>query len=177
MNGVPLKGYYRQNALLGCYGAALANLLVSLGDADTAKKVFETYPTHELSGRDGIMHVGVATRVVRDLTDGRYEGILYIGIGVRDLELRCTAEVFGERKDKTLEALREEVTANHVRYHVGSLPHNDHSLYWIQRTSGGGHWVVPKPDDDYYIDDGILKWPLENLKITGMMKVKKINLS
>ncbi len=176
MKSIPLNGYYSPDTALGCYSAALANLLVSLGDVNTAKKVYETYPTHKLVGKDGIMHVGVATRVVRELTNGQYEGILHLGS--KDLEGMCTEEIFGDKKDATLTALREEMSADYVRHHTGSLAHDGRSsIYWIQRSSGGGHWVVPNTDEDYYIDNGVLKWPLEDLEVTGVLELRKVNLN
>jgi len=170
MNELSLKSYYSQDRPLGCYGAALANLLVSLGDIDTARMVFDNYPTHELVGRAGVMHVGVATRVVRDLTGGRYEGIAHLG--ATDLEGKCTAETFGGQKDAILMAIQEEISANRVRHHVGPLVHDDRStLYWIERSAGGGHWVVPNTVQDFYIDNGKLKWPLENVEVTGVVEL------
>ena len=174
MNGIPLKGYYSQDRPLGCYGAALANLLISLGDTDTAKVVFDNYPIHELVGRDGVMHAGIATRVVRDTTDRRYEGILHLGI--TDLEGKCTEEIFGDKKDAVLTALQEERSADRVKYHVGHLAHDCRSsLYYILCSSASGHWVVPNTDEDFYIDDGILKWPLGNLEVIGVLEVRKVN--
>lgn len=175
MNEIPLKGYYSQSRHSGCYGAALANLLVSLGDTDTARKVFDNYPTYELVGRDGVMHVGVATRTLRDIAGGQYEGILHLGI--TNLEGKCKEEIFGDIKDLTLKALKEEMSAGRVRYHAGPLAHDNHSsLYWIQRSSGGGHWIVPNIEEDSYIDNGMLKWPLEDLEVIGVLKLRKVNL-
>lgn len=171
MNGIYLKGYYSQDRSRGCYGAALSNLLVSLGDENTARRIFDAYPMHRLVGEEGEMHVGVATRILRDLTDGMYEGTLYTHFA--DLE-QSTRAHFGEKADEILETIREETSLEYVQGHEGHTAYSGHPLFWILRKPGG-HWVVPNIEEDSYIDNGIRRWPIEKLEVIGILEVRKRN--
>ena len=173
---IVLKGYYAPAMKRDCYRVALANLLVSLKDFDTARQAFDAYPQHELVGIEGAMHLGAAPRLTRDLTDGRYEGVLYKDFPDKDtfyLFEDDTDKLFGENVYAVLEAIRAEARNGNIREHNGVVIPSGHPLYWVERNPAEGHWIVPDIDCNSYIDDGVLKWPLDNLRIVGLLDVRR----
>lgn len=65
------KRRYFKNEEKVCFGSALANLFVELGDRRTARQVYERFPRHELVSQSrGITGV-TSTKLVRDLTGRR----------------------------------------------------------------------------------------------------------
>lgn len=168
-----MKDYFKDDKPKGCYGTALANLFISLGDIDTARKVFETYPKHGLVREDGLSHIGTVTRILRDLTDETYEGILYVNLP-EDLD-RITEVYFGEMTGKILEATKYEISLGYIQGHNGHIANNGHILYAARGPHDYGHWVVPNIEEDSYIDNGFRKWPIEDLEVMSVLQVRKNN--
>ena len=92
---------YFQTEKLECFPCSLANLLVEMGENELAERVFNNYRNHSLVGKQGEMHIGTATKLVLDLTNGLYEStLLFPGFGA-DLE-QATERFMPQRKEEIL---------------------------------------------------------------------------
>src|SRR3990170_6759285 len=78
--------YYRPQTAGECFRTAISNLLLEMHDEEAAERAFTEYPSHPLTFRDGGMFLGVAPRVVRDITHERYRGrIMLFCIGPEEI--------------------------------------------------------------------------------------------
>ncbi len=161
------NGYYSSGE---CYRSALSNLLVCMGDTETAQKAFDAYSRHRLVGWDG-MHTGTATVMLRELTGGIYDGILKLRSEYS--EILQSSTILCENAGDILSAISKELDAGNIVFHSGRIERNGSSLYWVRRKIGG-HWVVPI-GNDMYIDNGTFRKNANDLSIIGVLDVRKVS--
>ncbi len=82
-------GYFPNRG--GCVGSALANALLGFGDGMAAQNLFLNYRRHPLVWPIGGNYIGVTSRILHDLTSGKYEGVLDGFIGGETQEERKAA--------------------------------------------------------------------------------------
>jgi|GEM_PF-6216424 len=173
-----------------CYASALSNLLLNLGDAQTAKRVFENYPNHPMVNRDLSMHVLLATRVLSELTEGRYQGRLALNASF-DLE-EATRKFYDERRTaQILKTIKDEEGFGRIYFCGGVVSPSSFPVLidivkyktavhdwkgecsFMPRASPpiGNSWIVSL-GEDRYIDDGCrVRYRKKDLHVTGLMEV------
>jgi len=131
---------YFHNRELECFSSSLANLLVEKGDEDLARAVFKSYRNHPLVGETGVMHLGLSTRLVNDLTKGKYVATLYC----RDFMTRLrelTEDAFSENSDEIVNVIQTEFDAGRIKINPGTVKY-EHPAMLFFKGNARSHWVV-----------------------------------
>ena len=150
---------YFPNGARACYGSALANLLIEMGDRSAAEDLTRNYREHRLVLKDGSMHAGTATRILSELTDGRYVGTLQARFG-DDLE-----------EGESLKIMREEMAAGRIIDHQGEFRYTPPGILLVM--NGGSHWIVDA-GNGVFIDNGqMFNYLIDSLKVSGVLQVRK----
>src|SRR3989344_3324888 len=141
---------YFINRGLECYCSALANLLVEIGDEQTAHKVFDDYKHTRLASKDGGMHIGLVTRALSELTKERYEGTLTASFDDNyDANLRKS---FPAEADFILRIMKEEREKGRIKSHNGRIYHSLPAIFFI-KINNDNHYNVCV-EENVFIDDG-----------------------
>lgn len=161
---------YFPNRSSECYCSALANLLVEIGDEQTAQEVFDNYSVNKLVSKDGGMHVGLATRVLSELTKEKYEGTLIANFD-RDFDVDIRKS-FPDEADLILRIMNEEREKGRIKSHNGAIDHSLPAIFYI-RLMNDYHYNV-NVLGDLFIDDGKKDhYPIKNLDILAVLEVRK----
>ncbi len=163
---------YFPNRELECYSSALANLFVEMGDRPTAQTVFENYRGHRLVSERGNLHLGLATRVLLDLTNKRYSGTLYVNMSGEYLK-EATGICFANRSDEILEIIKEEMENGRIIDNQDPVNYTRPALF-IVGVGNMGHWVVDLGGGSF-IDNGHKKSYIPStLDLYGILDVKRL---
>ena len=171
------QGFYRPHTKRGCHRSALANFFLVEGDSETAAKVFWGYPAHEFVGPEDATIQATTPKIVRDLTGHAYEATLYADD--RDLEERVRRSAYGKFNGKgemLVKSVMEDMAAGNVRPLEEYKRNSDNALYVLAHEYHGiaiGQWVTAIPEQDYFIDDGIVRRPLHTLEVFGVLSIRK----
>ncbi|VVB79151.1 Uncharacterised protein [uncultured archaeon] len=163
---------YFPNRGLECYNSALANLLLEFGDRTTAELVFNNYRNHRLVSRDGTLHSGLLTRVLSELTNERYFGILHTNF--EDL-IGNTQKLFGKsRAEEILRIIAEESAEGRIKGHNGSLNYLPPAII-LAEGNKWGHACVDIGDGTLVNNGEKIICSVESLRIIGLLEVKRDN--
>ena len=158
-----------------CFGCSLANLLVQKGDNDLARAVFENYRKHPLVADTGEMSFGLSTRLVHDLTGGKYSATLYCEDLITDLE-QLTRKEFPEKAGLIVEAIREEYEKGRILINPEKVEYQLPAMLML-KAEYMCHWVVYVDNNvvPMLIDNGQVKFlPINNISYApGVLAVKK----
>lgn len=170
--------FYSTHMEKGCYRVAVPNLLLLSGDSETARKFFDNYPSHDLVGIKGKVMAATAPRILRDLTDGAYDGIVYLYYGDLEQELWAAAKKhFWRMEDRVVKAAMDELAAGNIRHMRERTNDNGQRLYMIEQRRYGqwpvDHWTAPVLGNDLYIDNGMPMGTLGAVRVTGVLDVRK----
>ncbi|MFH1590069.1 MAG: hypothetical protein ABIB43_05880 [archaeon] len=69
--------YYKPDRKNACFRSALANVLVALGDEETAQMAYDKFVEHRWLKGKGSVSLYTASQVVSDLTNSKYMGVMY----------------------------------------------------------------------------------------------------
>lgn len=166
-----------------CYNTALANALVELGDGPMAEAVFNNFQNHPLVGPGMGVHIGAVTRLLSDLTEGKYEGTLYVNpylVSGDGLEEK-TRGVFPDTWQEILQVIQEEKTRHKViRVFNEGVPYNVPAIFFIDLPQSG-HAILnvstmAGTDSGVFIDNGRMVFrdysSLEG-QVQGILEVRK----
>lgn len=162
---------YFPNKGTECFRSSLCNLLIELGDIDSAKKVDKQYPNSKLvrelitPDQEGVLDI-IETRLIKELTEGKYQGTLYSSsINKEKLEAN-TRRKYGKRGEAILQIMNEEIKAGRLIFNKWFLlykifEHNRPCIVGVQAGDNNVGHVVVQRRDGKYIDNGhIKKWRL-----------------
>ncbi len=140
-----------------CFGCSLANYFELIREPALADKVYAEFRKHPFVAANGNMHGGLATRLVSDLTDNVYEGLLQ-GSDFSDSQLEDFLELPEERRAFAIQALHGEIAEKRVL----ALPEVSYQGKALLLLGGKeiSHWLVDC-DNGYIINDGKLKQIVE----------------
>lgn len=183
-NGV-MKKYY-PNGGMECGRSALANLLVELNDSLAAQAIYERFRKHELVNKAGTIHGALLPRIIRDLTQETYSGVIYCHVSSDPtLEL---IELYGEQWKRALEAILEDQDAGIIQTAPPQLSHSCPAIIGIKAKcypifSGGeiklvsyrgndDHVIVMKSSDTF-IDNGFeMTYKLNDLEVISVFEAQ-----
>jgi len=140
------KQYFPNNGN-GCLNSAFANLLVELGDTATAKKVYTQYKSHPLVSDNGGTSLRITTRLIAELTEEKYEGILFQN-PPPNLE-QVIRENYPRKAEELLQIFREEKLAGRIQNFRLKMRYKMPVIYIVAFSPEGGHAVVKLPNGKY----------------------------
>lgn len=174
---VPRNRFYKSHTKRGCFRSAIANYLVLEGDSETARNVFEQYPSHEFVGTENATMQATIPRILRDLTGRAYDGVLYTDCSDFEQEVtRNARERFNGRAEGLVNAAMEDMSAGNIKPLAEYSRSGDNALYVIAYNVLGipvYQWVTAVPSQNYFIDDGTVRRPLHNLEVFGVLSIRK----
>ena len=148
-----------------CFSSALANLLVEIGDKPTAKMVYDNFPKHPFVLSDGVI-MGVTTRLLVDLTGGRYQGVLYApvlnGKGIENIKKH-----YRIKASEVLKVIREEREKGRIRPLndvCERLPRILFHLDFYHENPQNSHAIVDLGNDKFITNGKFKIWPSEERK-------------
>lgn len=157
--------YFRNNGRFECFRCAFANLLLELGDAETADRVYRQFWNHELT-RNGLCSLFLLTRYVSDLSDGAYEGQLNLFIAA-DRVIRIISS-FQEPK---LGAVKAEIARARLR-RARKLELPPMSIAVVARTTSHAMTYL---GEGRYIDDGkLIRYATERLRLIAVLEINRV---
>ena len=163
---------YFPNRNLECFSSSLANLLMEKKDRKLAKSVFENYRSHPLVGDSGVMHLGISTRLVHDLTKGKYEATLYCEDLMTDLK-QLTDATFPEITDKIVKIVQEEFNTGKVVINPGTVNYEYPAMLYLKGDIRS-HWVVDA-GNTLIIDNGQKKHiPYDSIGAKAVLVIKQV---
>lgn len=156
--------YFRNNGRFECFRCALANLLLELGDAETADRVYRQFWNHELT-RNGLCSLFLLTRYVSDLSEGVYDGRLNLFI-----EAERMTRIISSFPAPKLEAVRAEIAQDRLR----QAPNFDlppMSIAVVARTTSHAMTYL---GEGRYIDDGkLIRYATERLRLIAVLQISR----
>ena len=158
---------YVSNLNEECFGVSLQNFLIVQGDTPTARVVRQRYRGHPLVLAEGKTYGLLTPRILRDVTDGRYHGILTIDarVGMAELEQELPIDF---RSIASGELERGAIT-------LAELPitYTTPAIVYLVDGEGRGHCLVQK-GHGIFIDNGqITPFVPDNLPVIGIMAVRR----
>lgn len=162
-----MKAKYYPNEGNECFRSSLANLLIEMGDPATAELAYNNYSGHPFT-KSG--HIGISTRLVRDLTESKYGATMVWHPNV-NLE-KATREYFKERAQDILMIINEEMFKRNLSIKNGKTNFKEPFMYEVSNaTNEISHWLVAR-EDGLDINDGVvMRYPIEFVSIDGVLKV------
>lgn len=127
------------------FGPTLANYFLFNGDSELAEMVHERFKKHPLNQGDGVMRVLHCTRLVSDLTDGRYKGT-YKYNGVKADTEETFREDFGCNATLAAEAIEEEIAFGRLLGGQREIYYTGQALVLQQTEPDLAHWLVDCDD-------------------------------
>jgi len=157
--------YFRNNGRFECFRCAFANLLLELGDAETAGRVYRQFWSHELT-RNGLCSLFLLTRYVSDLSEGAYAARLHLFIEA-DRLIRIISSFPSEK----LEAVRAEIAQDRLR-RAPSIDLPPMSVAVVARTTSHAMTYL---GEGRYIDDGrLVRYATERLRLIGVLQINSV---
>ena len=135
------------------FGPTLAIYLLFNRDIELAELVNSRFKTHPLNQGDGVMRILHCTRMVYDLTNGRYGAVYkYNKVGAETEE--SLRRDFGANAPLAARVIEEEIGAGRLQGGQQEIQYTDQALV-LQRGAPGAlyHWLVDC-DDGTVIDRG-----------------------
>ena len=150
------KQYFTNPGQL-CFGTSLANALVELEDIETAKKAYGAYFRHPLFDLRSTVNLGISPLMVRELTEGKYFGVLYApSHWIQNFELFTKAE-YGPQADELVMLIRKEFDSGNIheipRFGSYSFPL---LMFAYNPSNGARHIITTTIDGHRFIDDGLI---------------------
>ncbi len=139
-----------------CFGSALANYFDMNGEENLAERVYEQFRKHPFVAADGSMHALLCTRMVQDLTEGKYSGILQYGNFRGDTKKSLEISI-GNHANEALQTIMKEIEERRLRGGLKRIEYIGEALVLqglAERDTQ--HWIVDC-DDGTVINDGKIK--------------------
>ncbi|GEM_PF-4446580 len=139
-----------------CFGSALANYFDINREEGLAEKVYGRFRQHPFVAADGSMHALVCTRMVYDLTEGRYRGVFQYGSFKGDMQ-ESLRGIIGHQAEQAWSVIEEERKEGRLIGGLESFGYVGQALV-LQGLPGMEiqHWIVDC-DDGTVINDGRIK--------------------
>ncbi|MBI2102452.1 hypothetical protein HYT55_01325 [Candidatus Woesearchaeota archaeon] len=140
-----------------CFGCSLANYFELIRESTLADKVYEEFRKHPFVAGNGNIEGGLATRLVSDLTDNIYEGLLQ-GFDFSPTHQDDFLKLPQEQRLPACQAVHTEIAEKRVV----ALPEVSYRGEAILLRGGKKilHWLVDC-GNGYVINDGKLKQIVE----------------
>lgn len=150
---------YIKNTGRTCIGTSLTNLLVHNKDYSTAQKIMKGYRFSPFVKKYGSMHIGLVTRLVSNLTNKKYKGILHVNWEERDVERyfyqACANGIYRSRAEDLISIFEEETKKGRIKSFETSIKSISFpNIFTLETLNGGSHAVVSLTPKGPYIDDG-----------------------
>ncbi|MEN9626393.1 MAG: hypothetical protein RL557_721 [archaeon] len=153
-----------------CYCSALANVLVELGDEQTAQEVFDNYRRNRLVSKDGGMHAGLATRALSELTREKYEGML-----IANFDKNFQVDIkksFPDQADTILKIMDEERERGRIKDHTCGIYHSLPAIFCV-KLAHDYHWEVYL-GGDCFIDNGVkVSYQRGTLDVPAVLEIRR----
>ena len=155
-----------------CFASSVANSLARMGDVAEADRFIHNWRNHHLVLSNGIVADRLTTRVISDITEGRYQGTFR---GNFALYLDDTMQqLYGDRVEEVMGVMMEEMRAGRVRQGF-DIPDNMPFLYGIGKNhSKIGHWIVHLGGGRYIDDGNEVQIPLNEIILEATLELKRI---
>lgn len=156
-----MKRDYFPNRDGECYGSAVANALLLLGDNQSAKRFFDLYRNHSFVDPDGGSFALLWPRILKELTDGKYEAKLHVDIH-ENLE-QLVKKTYPHHWQEVLKVIEEEKSSGRIVEFPEELTYSPPAII-LTKKNGESHAILdastlisPRPNKGYgtFIDDGI----------------------
>ena len=151
---------YKPNTNQACFGVALTNLLLYLKDETTACEVWNNYESHSLVRPKGDIHPAFATRLVKDLTQEKYDAILYMNWEAdpkNEIRHSFIDSLKVSNPDCLVEIIAEEEKSRSIRgFSKDMIQYMTPSILFLKRTDKELH-AIAYLGNDRYIENGVIK--------------------
>jgi len=159
------RDYFRNNGRFECFRCAFANLLLELGDAETADRVYRQFWNHELT-RNGLCSLFLLTRYVSDLSEGVYDGQLNLFI-----EAERVIRIISSFPPPKLEAVKAEIAQDRLR-RPWNLDLPPMSIAVVARTTSHAMTYL---GEGRFIDDGrVIRYATERLRLIAVLQISRV---
>lgn len=143
-----------QNNGAGCFNSAFSNLLILLGDRETAEAFYRDFSGYYLvNSEDSAIHLGAATRAIEELTKGVYTGKVHLNWGGEDKLEELTRRDWEDKTEELLRIIEEETQRGRITSHEGSIKYGAPALLVMKHGKGSYHCVVDI-GNGFIINDG-----------------------
>lgn len=168
-----------------CGRSSLANLLLELNDPRAAQAVYDNFRKHEFVDNRGTTTMLLLPRILRNITEGVYSGIMYCHLEQLNLEQELE-RWYGNQWEDALNIIREDQALGTIQEAperlLQSLPAiiviKPKYFTWkngekINYSGKINHAVVIK-NPQKMIDDGFeVNYEISDLKVVAVFEAKK----
>ncbi len=179
--------YYPNNGR-ECANTALSNLILELGDYQSADLVYNSFHQHKLVSGNGGLPGCLIPRLAREITGGKYSGIAYESLGFVGLESQFE-ELYGDRWESLFEAILEEKDEGNIKvlfdWREIPKPHilGIHPKVLLEEVNGrilkipyygdSGHAIVLRKTGTF-IDNGyVVDYDVKDLRICATIEIQR----
>ena len=157
---------YRRKNGRNCVEVALVNLLIFRGDYLAVRDVEANYSLSSLVREGGDTNPGLVTRLVRDITKGKYDALLHVDWGNDIREI--IREYYPGNADHLVSIFEEETRKGNIHGDEEVIELSTYPYITFHDNSYGWSHAVVSLGNEQYLNDG---------EIIGKKEMKKLELN
>lgn len=182
-----MNNQYYPNDGMECVRSSLANLLVELNDPSAAQAVYDNFRRHELVNSVGTVHSELLPRVMKDLTQEKYDGVIYCHFSSDPTQELI--KTYGGQFDDALKAILEDRSTGAIQTAPSRVSGSCPVIFGIEPKSfpieidgevksipyqGNEHHVIVMKNSDTFIDNGFeMRYDISDLEVVAVIEFER----
>jgi len=150
-----------------CFRSALSNLLVCFGERKLACESYRAYPNHPLVSE--FVNMGIVTKLVRDLTNRKYLGILQTPKFDFDFEEFARKNYSRDLSGEIIKHTNFEIESGNVQF-VDEVNLFSENYIYLKIGSPMNHWIVAR-SDGLDVNDGRIEEPNPSINLGAVLQI------